>query len=223
MRNATLARAAVLAAAALFVASGLLAAEPADVKLPFNPLESAAEGDWALYKVSDPASGEPLPPEMFSIRSVTNGAILVTDASQSRFRYKQGQAGASAIAFLHGFFGEVRESLAPDLRSITVTADPIKVGGRAYDAIRIDANLVTKFTDAESNGRGAGEMKTKIAIWVARGVHGIGMVKTKAWIDLLGETHAGFLELDQHGTAAEKPVFPGDAAQAATATAKPEK
>jgi hypothetical protein len=213
------ARPGALAALALLAAAALaVAAPPPDAQLPFNPAEAAAKGDWAMYRVFDPQNpSERLPPERMVVADVAGQAVTVKDGSGDVYTYQRGDAGKSALAFLHGFFGDARDEQLADLREVTVTPDPLEAGGKRWEgAVRIDATVVSKVS-AQDGGGHEGEMKATFKIWVAPAAKVNGIVKADAQVEFAGATHRGVIELQSQGAAGESPTKP----TAPTGTAAP--
>ncbi len=198
------------------------AAEPADVRLPFNPAEGAAPGDWAQYRVVDPAAppSERLPAERFTVREVAGGVVTAADSSGKIFKYKLGEDGASAKAFLQGFFGESYAAQLRNLRSIAVVPDGAEVGGKRYEGVRVDAVVVTRVTAEQGGGR-AGDMKATFRVWLSPGVKVGGFVRAEASAEFEGAVHRGVLDLEAHGAVGDAPPRPAGP-QAPTRTAEPE-
>jgi hypothetical protein len=195
--------AALVAALPFLLVSAAPAGEPkppADVALPFNPADGAVIGDWARYALTDPAApGEALPPELYAVRSVDEEAVLVEDTARKKHRYPRGAAGASALAFVRGFFGEDGASQLEGITSLAVTADPVEVGGRRFDAaVRIDVTTLTRAEDKDG-------LRAEFRIWIAPGVRAGGIVKAAASVRYAGKVHEGLLSLDGQGGAADDP------------------
>jgi hypothetical protein len=207
MRNLNAAAGALALALSVLALSGARADEKAalapavpDATLPFNPVDGAVVGDWAQYDVTDPGSAERFP-EVFATRAIEGGEVVLVDKMTETFRYKSGEAGRSATAFLRGFFGVSAEPFG--LRGLTVTAEPVEVRGRRYaSAVRLDATVARPMANEDPKTHAPAEMRTEVSIWLAPGVRAPGVVKAVATVTLLGDVRRGRIELTADGAAA---------------------
>jgi hypothetical protein len=230
--RARLPLAALLAAAIAPLAAPALLTQPEaraedkvpDQRLPANPVEAAAPGDWAQYTVRDPAKpDERLPGERYVVQVVDGGTVSLADTKGDEFRFARGEAGLSALAWLGGFFGEARKGKLGDVTALAVVPDSCEAQGKRYEGARLELTLLTPVTE-EQGGGAAGEMRSTFRIWVSKDVRGMGLVRAEAEVDFGGKRSRGVFELEAHGTKSEKPPSRDPRvreAAAATGTAAP--
>lgn len=189
-----------------------------DVTLPFDPLEKAALGAWARYRVLDPADPkEKLPHERYQVVERTERSVLVMDGGAGTHRFVPGDR--SARGFVRGFLGQLGAHL--ELQAVSVSAEPITVGTQRYDdAVRIEARLGRELERLE--GESPMQLEARLRLWLSPSVPVLSIVRGEIALRLPDASwRRGVIELDALGRERPPEEAGREAPAAASGTAAP--